>query len=379
MSSVRIIVLFGNIMLWGQERANIDILYTLGQRGCEVLFLVRREAWAEPLRRELSARGLNWVVVPFLPHRIGRKISPVQILENSLAMIGGSLALIRLIRRWRATHIHVADPSWVLSFLPALLFTKVPIIYSIGDKPSVSHRGWRLLWWFIFARVSRFVSVSHFVADVLESHGVLKDKVRVIYGRPPFRPAPRSPFVLRKSRFRFVYIGQISEHKGVDILLESCQHLVNTTDQFEVLIAGDLIERKAFCNYVKSVVEERLSEHVRLLGHIEDVEGLLSTSDVHICPTVGEEPLGLVVMEAKRTGLPSIVFPSGGLLEMVEHGRDGYVCPDKTARSLTEAMSWYIRLPDLAAEQGLQARASLSKFWPREFGQAWRDVYDDTR
>jgi glycosyltransferase involved in cell wall biosynthesis len=154
---------------------------------------------------------------------------------------------------------------------------------------------------------------------------------------------------------------------------------VNTTDQFEVLIAGDLIERKAFCNYVKSVVEERLSEHVRLLGHIEDVEGLLSTSDVHICPTVGEEPLGLVVMEAKRTGLPSIVFPSGGLLEMVEHGRDGYVCPDKTARSLTEAMSWYIRLPDLAAEQGLQARASLSKFWPREFGQAWRDVYDDTR
>src|SRR6516162_8503113 len=70
----RIIVPFGNLMLWGQERANIDALYALKQTGCEVLFLVRKEHWAEPLRGELSARGLSWVIAPFMRHRIGRSI-----------------------------------------------------------------------------------------------------------------------------------------------------------------------------------------------------------------------------------------------------------------------------------------------------------------
>jgi len=175
-----------------------------------------------------------------------------------------------------------------------------------------------------------------------------------------------------------VYIGQIAEHKGVDILLEACQILLSNTDNFELLIAGDLINGKRFCDRVISMVEQHLAGHVRLLGHIEDVERLLSASDVHICPTVREEPLGLVVMEAKRSAVPSIVFPSGGLVEMVEHGRDGYVCRDKSAACLAEAMRWYVSVPDCAAQQGMLARASLSKFWPIEFGQAWKDVYAET-
>jgi glycosyltransferase involved in cell wall biosynthesis len=375
----RIIVLFGNIMSWGQERANIDAMYALKQTGCEILFLVRKESWAEPLRCELSKRGLKWTAVPFMPHRIGRRMSPIQSLANLIAMIAGSLVLVRFITRWQATHIHVANPEWVFCFLPALFFTKIPVVYSIGDEPNLSHRGWRLLWRFIFARVSRFVSISRFIQNVLVANGVPSKKIKVIYGRPPFRPAPGLRWMLeKKTRFRFVYIGQIAEHKGINILLEACQTLLGKTDRFEVLIAGDLLEESCFCKHVTSFVHRNLAGHVKLLDHVEDVERLLSASDVHVCPTVREEPLGLVVMEAKRSGLPSIVFPSGGLLEMVEHGTDGYVCRDKSSRSLADAMAWYISLPDRAARQGFAARASLSKFWPTEFGQAWKEVYDET-
>jgi glycosyltransferase involved in cell wall biosynthesis len=374
----RIIVPFGNLMLWGQERANIDALYALKQTGCEVLFLVRKEHWAEPLRGELSARGLSWVIAPFMRHRIGRSISPVQIFENFLTMIAGSFILIRLIHKWQATHVHVANPVWIFSFLPALLLTKVPVIYSIGEAPNLSHRGWRLLWRFIFWRVSSFVSISYFTDDLLRINGVPRHKKKVIYARPPLRTAPTLPFVHCKYCFRFVYIGQITEAKGVKILLESCKLLIEKSNRFEVLLAGDLFQKDDFCRHVTCFVKQYLAMHVKLLGHVEDVPGLLSASDVHICPSIREEGLGLVVMEAKRLGLPSIVFPSGGLLEMVEHGRDGYVCRDKTARSLAEAMSWYMSVPDRAAWQGSLARASLTKFWPVEFGQAWKAVYDKT-
>src|SRR5260370_14654303 len=194
----RSVVLFGNLMLWGQERANIDALYALKQTGCEVLFLVRKEHWAEPLRRELSQRGLKWVVAPFITHRIGRRMSAIQILQSFRSMMASSLVLIRLIRRWQPTHIHVANPVWFFSFLPVLLLTKIPVIYNIGDEPGSSHYGWHLLWRFIFSRVTQFVIVSHYIEYVLVTNGVPTDKIKVIYGRPPVRLVPASRFALYK-------------------------------------------------------------------------------------------------------------------------------------------------------------------------------------
>ncbi len=42
-SAPRILVLFGNVPLHGQERGNIEALDALRRTGCEVLFLIREE------------------------------------------------------------------------------------------------------------------------------------------------------------------------------------------------------------------------------------------------------------------------------------------------------------------------------------------------
>ena len=60
----RIIVLFGNIPLLGQERGNINALASLRDSGCEVLFLIRRDRTKDTIQAELNRRGLAWIAVP---------------------------------------------------------------------------------------------------------------------------------------------------------------------------------------------------------------------------------------------------------------------------------------------------------------------------
>ena len=55
---------------------------------------------------------------------------------------------------------------------------------------------------------------------------------------------------------------------------------------------------------------------------------LMRQCHVHVCPSRWEEPYGLVAVEAKTVGIPSIIFPSGGLKELIEHGTNGYLVYD---------------------------------------------------
>jgi glycosyltransferase involved in cell wall biosynthesis len=84
----------------------------------------------------------------------------------------------------------------------------------------------------------------------------------------------------------------------------------------------------------------------------------------------------LTVVEAKAHGIPSIVFPSGGLVELVEHGRDGWVCDFPTAASLESALRHYVVHPANLAEQGKAALHSLSeRLRVQDYGRRWAEIY----
>ena len=119
-----------------------------------------------------------------------------------------------------------------------------------------------------------------------------------------------------------------------------------------------------------------LSSRVVFPGFVEDVPALLRGREVLVAPTLTEEPLGLVVMEAKAAAIPSIVFPSGGLPEMIEHGVDGFVCSDKSVEALAEALALYLEDSSLSARHGAAAFRSLDRFGVREFADRWLAVYE---
>jgi glycogen synthase len=80
------------------------------------------------------------------------------------------------------------------------------------------------------------------------------------------------------------------------------------------------------------------AEHIRFLEFDRrEMPSALRSSDVVWYPTLDEEPLGLVPLEAMATGTPIVVSASGGMLETVEHDVSGVVVPRGDAEALANA------------------------------------------
>jgi len=81
------------------------------------------------------------------------------------------------------------------------------------------------------------------------------------------------------------------------------------------------------------------------------------------------------VLEAKMSGLPSVVLPSGDLPDLVSHKNDGWVCATVDAEALAEGLSYFLNCPGELARAGRAARVSADQYSEERFAAAWNEVF----
>jgi glycosyltransferase involved in cell wall biosynthesis len=116
---------------------------------------------------------------------------------------------------------------------------------------------------------------------------------------------------------------------------------------------------------------------VQFLGWREDVPTLMARASIHCCPSLPQirEAFGLVVLEAKLAGLPSVVTPSGYLPELVSHQVDGWRCASATAEALAEGLDFFLTDSQRTQLAGRAARESSRAFNPESYAEAWHRVF----
>ena len=337
MTGCKILAPMSSRSLFGAERANIDLLRRMQQKGAEVLCLVRHEDWPEniAMRAALTANGLAWERAPFpdYPSRRYWRYWPRVAVETPwrywrLNRIAEGILVGR-----GFTHLHLFNPFQAASLHRVIERTNVPIVYRCGDHVTRHNRFFRRIWTWLGVRVSRFVTESETIRLELVQAGVAHNRVQLIRTPPPSRQNT-DPFRLpsgfgdQKSTV-FCFVGQFSEHKGIKVLLESFAAVVGQVPNAKLLVAAPIVD-----DFAKASIEisAQLVGQGALffLGAVEDITGLLSQCDVHVAPTLTEEPYGLVVVEAKQASVPSIVFAEGGLAELVVDGQEGIALTEKS-------------------------------------------------
>ncbi len=384
----RILALFGARVLFGQERANIEALAALRDEGCEVLCVIRPEDWPEllALSAALGARGLAWITAPYVDYPVRGWLLHVA-RHNPSAYLKGNAALKRIAQDFAATHIHAFNSLHVAAFFGALRTVRIPLVYRAGDEPTRHNLFYRAVWRFILARASHFVADSQFIAAALTASGADAARVTVLYAPPPRRAgAPLVEIPQAASApgaFRFAYVGQLIPEKGIDLLVHAFSSIASAHPNAQLLIAGRISDwsgddwARALRDRTNS--DPQIGGRVHFLGLVEDAPELVRLCHVHVAPSVQEEPYGLVVVEAKSVGRPSIIFRSGGMTELVEDGIDGAVVDDKSAAGLAKAMLAYVADPNLAAAQGEAAYGSMAKLGFESFARRWREIYEQAR
>jgi glycosyltransferase involved in cell wall biosynthesis len=156
-----------------------------------------------------------------------------------------------------------------------------------------------------------------------------------------------------------LYVGVLTESKGIMVLLQSVVILIKRGLQLKVRMVGKF-ESKAFEMSVRQFVTDNgLEGVVAFTGVLTGKEKInaYSTADLFCFPTYFEaETFGLVALEAMQFGLPVVSTTWRGLPSIVRNGINGFTVPPKNAELFAEKVELLITNPALAKEMGQMGR-----------------------
>jgi glycosyltransferase involved in cell wall biosynthesis len=144
----------------------------------------------------------------------------------------------------------------------------------------------------------------------------LANKIRIMYN-----PLPEIPSVEEKFEYpTFIYPGGGSYIKGIYIFMQGALKILERWSSVKFMLTGGL---KGFRQKYEELVKKLnniFTGRLRLLRRLpyKDVLRLYSRSHAVLVPSLYEEPLPYVIMEAMAMGTVPIASNVGGIPEMVE-------------------------------------------------------------
>ena len=171
------------------------------------------------------------------------------------------------------------------------------------------------------------------------------------------------PLLMHVSNFRKV--------KRVVVLVEMMAKLLEKGGTAKLIMVGDGPERLKAESLAK---ELGVLRHIRFLGKQEQVEQLLSMSDVFLLPS-GSETFGLAALEAMACGVPVVSTNIGGLPEVNIHGETGYLVELDDAEAMADYTLKILRDDALKQRLSTNARARAEVFEQSKVVQVYEEFY----
>ncbi len=144
-------------------------------------------------------------------------------------------------------------------------------------------------------------------------------------------PIPRTSFNTPAEVPLLLAAGRLHINKGFDILLRA---LADVPDAI-LWLAGDGPEKD---NLEKLAAELKVDQRVRFLGWRTDVNVLMRTADIFVCPS-RHEGLGSIVPESWFNQCPIIATRSQGPSELIENEKTGLLVDIDEIESLSKAIN----------------------------------------
>lgn len=194
----------------------------------------------------------------------------------------------------------------------------------------------------------RVVANSPAAARQLGQEGLAADRVRVI---PNGLDVERFHGKVHGPIESIITVANLRPEKSHDVLLEAFARSA-TKRRLRLRVVGDGPCRPALERQAR---ESGLGRRVEFLGHRDDVADLLALGGLFVLPS-RSEAFPNSVLEAMASGLPVIASAVGGLLDLIEDGRNGVLVPPGDAAALASAIDRLVAQPTLAAALGESAR-----------------------
>ena len=279
----------------------------------------QRRAWKQPLAWLWNLRA-----VFRLKKLIGEKDVSL-VCSNSAAALGGALAA-RLARR---PHV------WVIH---EILSDERPLLsYFFGNKRLVR----------TICRWSRRVVVNS-LASARAFQGV--GSVDVVYNGVSLPPGGRSRdsglgqrLGLKRGDRVVGVVGKIAPEKGQLELVRAVGLAGRRLKGLKLLIVGAAADPRTMASLHREIQGLGLEDRVVLAGYVEDVFSALRLMDALVSAS-RVESFGRTAIEAMAAGIPVLAVRTGGLPEVIQHGKNGFLVESGSPEFLAAAIEKFYTL-----------------------------------
>ena len=206
---------------------------------------------------------------------------------------------------------------------------------------------------------------SDYVKRTLIEQGVRADAIRLLpYGVRAERFTPAAP--RDDGVFRLLYVGQISQRKGLKYMLEAVRRIARKDVEL-VLVGGIVGTGAGLAPY------REWFRHVRNVPHAE-VHRLFQSADAFVYPSL-HEGSALAIYEALACGLPAIVTENAG--SVVRDGIEGYVVPIRDVDAIVDRIERLRADPERRRAMATAARARAEAFTWDTYRRDLARILDD--
>lgn len=252
-------------------------------------------------------------------------------------------------------------PSLELALYKILKRKNINTVLTLHDVLPFEYKLISPFYKYIYRTVDRIIIHSEKNLSVIQNHISKEDrqKISIIHhgdysslSNTIDKADARKTLEIKTNSKVLLFFGYIRKYKGLDLLLESLSIIKDSHPDAMLIIAGETVEE--FNKYQKIIDELNLDKFIlKKIAYIplEEQSIYFSAADIVVLPYRHIYQSGIVFL-AYAYSLPVIVTDVGGLPDVVEDGKSGFVVPSQNARAIAEKADYLFSNMEMCTQIG---------------------------
>ncbi|MDW7649775.1 MAG: glycosyltransferase family 4 protein [Bacillota bacterium] len=204
-----------------------------------------------------------------------------------------------------------------------------------------------------------YIAVSGWLAEELSrAYHVPGEQITVIPNGIVFPPLTGKWRAAAKGEFLVGTVARLAPQKGVEYFLRAAAILKERFGHIRFIVAGEGPLRSSLELLCRQL---SLDGRVSFTGYCHDVPSLLQRLDVFVLPSLSEGQ-GITILEAMAAGCPVVASATGGITELVQHGKTGLLAAPGNPDELAVRIAELLKNPALADELAKRGKENAAHY-----------------
>jgi len=192
---------------------------------------------------------------------------------------------------------------------------------------------------------------------------------RYVIGNPVICDPKIKPGKHNKKKLVFGFVGAITKEKGIELVLDV---FLKFFKDIHLNIYGRSQDRL----YMEDLKDKYISDNIKFMG-FKKQEEIYNEIDVLVVPSLWDEPFGRVIIEANSYGIPVIASNRGGIPEIIEDNRNGFIFDPDNTSELIDVIKRISSYPGITEKMSDDCIGMAKQYSANKISSDYIEIYND--